>query len=135
MSKILRVVLVVAMVGGLVFVFSSPGGAAPPERHPAVGAWTAIDSVDGSNLSLTLRGGVDGRVRLRLFDDEATLACPVFDSPALAFGRGQFVDNDLDLTVRVICRGEANLGLVALGFTYDPIADEITSGGDTYTRV
>ncbi len=133
MNKLTSGLLATALVGSFA-VASSPAGAAPPPRHPAVGVWTAVDSVDGSNLTLTLRGGRDGRVRLLLFDDEATIACPVFDSPAIAVGRGQFVADDLDLTVRVICLGEANPGLIDIGFTYDPVDDEITSGGDTYSR-
>lgn len=102
-------------------------------RYPANGTYTAIDSVDGSNLTLRI-GGNASNARLTLFDDEATIACPVANSAAIARGTGAWVGDDLTLTVRITCTGEPNPADVEVTFTYVPGSDEIVSGGDTYTR-
>ncbi len=108
----------------------STAGAMP---HPAAGLYTAIDSVDGSNLTLRVVGNAS-HARLVLFDDSATLACPASASAAVVVGSGSWDVNQLDVTVRIRCLGEANPPDLPLTFEYLPGSDTIVSGGDTYVR-
>lgn len=133
MHRTIRLFVVLATLAGLL-VISAPAATAQPATHPANGVWEATDPVDGSDLTLLVFGRRD-RVRIVLFDDEATVACPVNDSAAVAWGHGRWVANSVDLTVRIRCLGEPNPGPVPLNFTYDPATDTITSGVEVYSRV
>lgn len=127
------IVLIAVVTAAATLAVASPIAGAQPPGHPANGVWEAIDPVDGSNLTVRVSGPSD-RARLLLFDDRATIACPVRDSAAVAWGGGAWVGDSLDLTVRIRCLGEPSPGPVALNFTYDSATDTLMSGAEAYTR-
>lgn len=129
MKNLIRSLIVAGTIAG-VGIIPAPAEAA---AHPAAGVYEAIDNVDGSNLRLTVVGSAS-RAQVILFDDEATVACPVNDSPALGVGSGRWAGNTLDVSLRVICLGEADPGSFPITYVYDPATDTIAAGGDVYTR-
>ena len=131
MHRTIRLFIIFAALAGI-FSLTAPAATAAP-GHPANGIWEATDPVDGSALTVRIAGPSD-RARLVLFDDEATIACPVADSAAIAFGSGAWIGDSLDLTVRIRCLGEPNPGPVALNFSYDAATDTLTSGAEVYSR-
>lgn len=130
-KKTIRALLAAALLAGL--VVSTTPAAAAQGRNPANGIWTATDPVDDSALTLLVTGGMS-RGGIVVFDDRATVACPVADSPAVAFGRGSWSGDTLTVTVRIRCLGEPNPGPVPLTFVYDADSDTITSGAEVYSR-
>ena len=131
MHKTIRALLAAALLAG--FVVSTAPAAVAKGPNPANGVWTAIDPVDDSALTLLVTGSTS-RGGIVLFDDRATVACPVADSAAVAFGRGSWSSDTLTVTVRIRCLGEPNPGPVELTFDYDAATDTITSGAEVYTR-
>ena len=115
---------------------------------PFVGAWTATDNVDGSNLKMAITGGGSGH-RFNLFDD-AGFVCGVFfgDStvPAVYRGTGTHPVPDLGLETLVLdgpvwclLRGAGGRTLVpgspfVTTLDYNPITDTLTGAGDTWNR-
>lgn len=131
--KAFRTIAAVAALSTAVGLAPSPAASAIGP-YPANGTYTAIDVVDDSNLTLRVVGN-ETNARVLLFDDAATVACPVASSPAIATGSGAWVDDELAVDMRITCLGEANPPDFPLTFVYDAGTDTITAGGDTYTRV
>ena len=134
MRRIFRVVAAAIAAVSASIGIAAPSPASAMGRYPANGTYTAIDNVDGSNLTLRVVGN-EGNARVMLFDDVATVACPVKNSSVKASGSGAWVSDELAVTLRITCRGEPNPPDFAITYVYDSGTDTISAGGDTYTRV
>ncbi|NND73930.1 MAG: hypothetical protein HKN44_02885 [Ilumatobacter sp.] len=130
--KLFRAIAVTAALSTAVGLAPTPTATAMG-RFPANGTYTAVDVVDGSNLTLRIVGN-ERNARVLLFDDVATVACPDEFSAVIARGSGAWVDDELDVTLRITCLGEPNPPDFPLTFAYDEGTDTISAGGDTYTR-
>src|SRR5512139_3081816 len=97
-----------------VILFVPNTGAAP---DPFVGAWTASDPVDGSQMRLAIGFG-RGNYRINLFDDSAS-ACN--GDQVVVWGVGTASELELRSTMDVWCLAPMRyLAVIDMVFTYDP---------------
>jgi hypothetical protein len=111
----------------------SPTVIPSPILSPLIGDWVSID-VDGSNQTLSIRGGVGEAFDVR-FEDFGATVCgtnPVTGSLYAATAQGSMTaaGNDLTGSLPLYCQSNPPRlwGNADLHFVYDPTADSLTDG-------
>ena len=112
------------MLIAMLFVSAAPA-AAP---SPLTGHWTAIDTIDGGTVHMTLSGGQNGVYQLNAFDIHAPLACGETGGLGLLQGTATYDASTgiINKTVVASCPSEGITYLEnTLEMQYDPVADAI----------
>lgn len=120
MRALRALVLVVGGCSGALLM-ATPGAAA----GGFAGSWTATDTLDGSSMSLSVRGGGGGHWAVREVDSAASVCGGV---PAAVTGPGSLDGNVLVVPSTLTCMPGGNIlrERIALTFVY-------SSGNDTLT--
>ena len=130
-----RAALIAPALAALLLASACGGGGEPTDSF--IGTWEAVDSVDGSNLTLSIASGGDGTYDMTLLDDRATLACPTTEGPASVIATGGLSSPTILLFVEALveCPSEGTSILIMYDFIYDSATDTLTDGfGTTYNR-
>lgn len=115
---------------------------APPSITPApegaylLGQWTAIDIVDGSNMTLTFDLAAGSGMVFEIYDDGATTCggTPLYEFPG-GGAVGFTGPNSFQITGSGTCAVTGEVVNFAIDMTYDGATDTlIESGGQTWTR-
>ena len=114
---------IVTLISSAVLTMSMAGAAQAANQSPFLGAWTSVDT-DGSNQTLSIRGGGSDNFAVALFDDAAT-ACG--GAPAQAVGSATADGDDLLMRGTITCLPGGNFvrGRLLLEFHYDEGTDTL----------
>lgn len=125
MKRFIIAGLAVGLIAALSIGLPSQGSAAPKKLF--IGAWEATDVVDGSHMVMGIGGGGgSGVYHLTLFDDMATLACPLTWASATAIGFGSADEYDLHVQGLIRCPRERMTYSWDTTFVYDPSEGTLT---------
>lgn len=123
MRHVRQLATVAAAVAALGILGASPAHASDGFE----GSWEATDILDGSHMTLTVRGS-GTHYAVQLFDESATSVCE--GEPATVSGAGRVSEGTLLTDMTLVCRPGGNTirHRVTLSFSHHAGSDTLTDG-------